>query len=256
VGVAISSWFAWGHREGGELPYASHVRYGQNELAPNWMPKSWVRSFLREVHLDVSEALFARDLTEIEKTLRSSNWIERVAVLKRSYDGEVELSLAVRRPICLMKNRERMTYLDDDLQELSPFYGGRLRELVGEKLPLVDVSAIVMGSPNQRDAWLAEMVTFLKEWMVETVVLDRFHLDRVQMSPYRAESSGECRLELVVVDRKFGGEVRLSWGIHRDYNELEDRYSKEKWDDLKVAIGQSRKFDALDLRYKRPEIQY
>jgi hypothetical protein len=44
--------------------------------------------------------------------------------------------------------------------------------------------------------------------------------------------------------------------VHRDYNELEDRRSEEKWRDLESAISQERPFSALDLRYKKPDIRF
>ena len=216
-----------------------------------------MRSFLREVNLDVSEALFARGLSEVESALVSSVWIERVVELRRTYQGEVTVSLEVRRPVCLMENRGRSTYLDEDLKEMAPFYRKDMRVLgQGEELPRVDVSAIAMGSDAQKAQWLREMVGFLREWKANGAVQERLSLTDIVMDPYRAESSGECRLQLKVKDKVFGGEVDLNWGIHREYNELEDRRSEEKWEALMMAIGQNRAFDALDLRYKRPEIKY
>lgn len=247
----------WAEREDSQGRYTTQVKYGQNELAPEWMPETWVRSFLREVNLDVSEALFARDLTEVESSLASSVWIRRVVELRRTYQGEVTVSLEVRRPVCLMENRGRRTYLDEDLKEMAPFYRKDMRLLgQGEELPQVDVSAIATGSDAQKAQWLQEMVGFLKEWETNRVIGERLSLLSIVMDPYRAESSGECRLLLKVKDAVFGGEVDLNWGIHREYNELEDRRSEEKWEALVMAIGQNRKFDALDLRYKRPEIKY
>jgi hypothetical protein len=57
-------------------------------------------------------------------------------------------------------------------------------------------------------------------------------------------------------DNRFKRDVVLNWGVHRDYNELEDRRSKEKWVDLGAAVAQSRPFSALDLRYKKPELRF
>ena len=247
----------WAEREDSQGRYSTQVKYGQNELAPDWMPETWVRSFLREVNLDVSEALFARGLSEVESALVSSVWIERVVELRRTYQGEVTVSLEVRRPVCLMENRGRSTYLDEDLKEMAPFYRKDMKVLgQGEELPRVDVSAIAMGSDAQKAQWLREMVGFLREWKANGAVQERLSLTDIVMDPYRAESSGECRLQLKVKDKLFRGEVDLNWGIHREYNELEDRRSEDKWEALMMAIGQNRAFDALDLRYKRPEIKY
>jgi hypothetical protein len=156
-----------------------------------------------------------------------------------------------------MENRGRRTYLDGELKEMAPFYSKDMRLLGGgESIPLVDVSAIATGSDAQKAQWLREMVTLLGEWEAHEDIKRRLALDIVVMEPYRAESSGECRLALRAKDLVFDDDVELNWGIHREYNELEDRHSEEKWEALKMAIGQNRKFDALDLRYKRPEIKY
>jgi hypothetical protein len=265
IPLLVWSWLVlevWSEKEDSKGRYTTQIKYGQNELAPEWMPESWVRSFLREVNLDVSEALFARKLSDIESMLAGSNpskpkWIKRVVELNRTYQGEVLVSLRVRKPVCLMVNRGRKTYLDEELKEIAPFYRKDMRMLAnGEILPLVDVSAIAAGSDAQKAQWLREMVGLLGEWKSSLVIKERFTLSAVIMKPYQAESSGECQLLLNVKDLAYGGVVDLNWGIHREYNELEDRRSEDKWSSLMMAIGQNRKFNALDLRYKRPEIKY
>ena len=66
----------------------------------------------------------------------------------------------------------------------------------------------------------------------------------------------ECRLVSTVDDIRFKRSVVLNWGVHREYNELEDRRSDDKWLDLESAVAQGRPFSALDLRYKKPDIRF
>jgi hypothetical protein len=232
----------------------ARFQYGQNELAPEWMPKSWLRSFLKEINLEVTESLFARDLKEVANSLMISPWVKRVGYMRRSYSGDMKMALEIRKPVCLLRRGSQQRYLDDELTELQLMNLVDPEKLNHETLPVVDVQNLENIPTKQKTQYLAELVGFLKQWNQRDLVATRLALNQILLDPYKG--GGECRLKVMVRDLKFGSEVLLDWGVHRDYNELEDRRSEEKWRDLESAISQERPFSALDLRYKKPDIRF
>lgn len=232
-------------------------RYGKSNFVPDWMPKPWVGEFLRAIHLDIDESLFQRTLHEMVGTLSSSPWVRQVNKLERNFKGDLALSLDVRKPICVLKQSSKRHYMDAETELLSPLSYKNMRMLAdGVVLPEVDVSGIVQDEAQDRHRWLLEVSSFINEWNGDPDLSHRLELDLISMTPYRSKQVKECRLRLKVKDRQFDQELEIEWGVHRDYNELEDRTSDEKWSDLLYAIGQGRPIRSLDLRYKRPEMVY
>ena len=76
------------------------------------------RTFLKEIHLESSEALFARRLSELSASLKSAPWLKGVRQIRRTYNGEMGMELEVRKPLCVLRHGERKVYLSEDLQEL------------------------------------------------------------------------------------------------------------------------------------------
>jgi len=232
-------------------------RYGKSNFVPEWMPKSWVGEFLRSIHLDIDESLFSRSLPEMEKTLRSSPWIKEVKTLRRNFKGDLTLALNVRKPICVLKAKAKSHYMDAEGELLFPLNSNELDVLSnGEILPKVYVDEIVKDDAQDRQNWLLEVAQLINEWDKSPLVSQRLMLKEINMSPYRSKDIAEVRLKVTCQDRQFSNDILIEWGVHRDYNELEDRYSEEKWDDLKFAIGTGRAFKTLDLRYKKPDISF
>lgn len=245
---------AWSTLERPEFAKSSRFQYGQKELAPQWMPNAWLGAFLKEINLEASESVFARQLPEVSSTLSSSAWVRKVTYIRRSYDGDMKFSLEIRRPLCLLQRGTKQTYLDEDLRELVLLNSQKPEVLVGEILPIVNVEAILDVPLKKKDKWLGETIDFIKQWNRREALMGRLALSGIQLEPYRG--GAECFIKARVKDLRFNGEVLLDWGVNRDNNELEDRKSEEKWKDLEKALAQDRAFSSLDLRYKKPDLRF
>lgn len=230
-------------------------RYGKSDFVPGWMPKSWVAKFLRATHLDIDESLFQRSLEEMANSVEASEWVKEVKKVERNFKGEFSLVLDVRKPVCVMTNQGVNWYYDTELTQLPVLSTQNIHQLAnGEVLPIVHVGPISKDSSQNRVKWCGEIVNLAVAWNEDPVISQRLRLLEVEVEPYRSQGFNECRLILKVRDNKFSQMITIHWGVNRDYNELEDRTSQDKWTDLIFAIGQERPFQALDLRYKKPEI--
>jgi hypothetical protein len=230
-------------------------RYGKSDFVPAWMPKSWVAKFLRATHLDIDESLFQRSLEEMANSVEASEWVKEVKKVERNFKGEFSLALDVRKPVCVMTNQGANWYYDTDLIQLPVLSTQNIHQLAdGDILPIVHVDPIAKDTSQNRMKWCGEIVNLAVAWNEDPVISDRLRLLEIELEPYRTTNFNECRLILKVRDNKFSQMITINWGINRDYNELEDRTSQDKWTDLIFAIGQERPFQALDLRYKKPEI--
>ncbi|MBF0197745.1 MAG: hypothetical protein HQL32_08540 [Planctomycetes bacterium] len=240
-------------------------RLEAHSVAPEWMPRTWHRNFFKDLLFDRSRPAFARDLHSVVEELGESPWVEEVKSVKRAYNGDVQLALSVRKPACLLKNNRGARYLDRYAKEmplLSRSSYNKLLQLKDDRssplLPEVDVSALVNKSLSDslRRKWLQEVVDFVLSWQQQDTFYDRLELKEIDMKPYESKAGLECLLTLVAVDLNFSKKVKINWGIHREYNELEDRYAKDKWQDLIRAIEQKKYFSSVDLRYKEPGVSF
>jgi|SaaInlStandDraft_1057018.scaffolds.fasta_scaffold11511_2 hypothetical protein len=257
LGLALDLWLG-DHKNVAGQSVTSQVMYGENEMAPPWMPKSWVRPFLKEINLESSQSIFSQDLKQVSKDLNDSVWIESVDIVQRDFKGNMSLNITVRKPICVIRREKRLDrYLDRNLMEMPILSFRSPEKLKDETLPVVLVGSLIPPkvTKQDRDQWLIEMGTFLKEW-TSAGLEERLALHLIDMIPYQSKAARVCRLKLMTVDLKFKGPVIIEWGVHREFNELEGRKSAQKWDDLKATLAQERPFSSLDLRYQSPDITY
>ena len=193
------------------------------------MPKSWVGDFLTAIHLDIDESLFRRSINDMVSMIESSDWVRKVKFVERNFKGDLALSLDIRKPICVLKNKTKQFYMDDEANLLSPLTYKNIDQLAdGHVLPKVYVEKIVGDEPHLRNKWQLEVALFVKEWFANPGLSDRLQLNEIRMEPYRSKQVVESRLNIVAQDLQFKREVEIEWGVHRDYNELEDRTSDEK----------------------------
>ncbi len=245
--------YSWEENVALNAGQASTYRYGRQDLMPKWMPERWMSKFLEEIGFGASEPLFARGLGELRSSLDSTGWIEAVKQIRRVYSGDMTMSVEVRRPVCVVENGAELRYLAADLTELNTF-AAEPEKLKQGSIPVVDVSLVAELRHEYRERCLAELLAFIDEWCGYPKLLEAFVLKRIEMVP--AGNGKECQLRLIVWDKRFGQDVDLWWGVHREYNALEDRRSREKWSDLHSALEQNRRFSVLELRYRPPQSSY
>lgn len=255
LGMALDLWLG-SHRDASGQSVTSRVRYGENEMAPEWMPKEWVRPFLSEISLDPNESIFSSDIKEVSQKLSESVWIQSVDTVERDFKGNMSLDITVRKPICVIRRKNRLDrYLDGNLVEMPILNFRHPEKLKGETLPIVLVGSLIKVEEQDRKVWLREMVRFLKEWSAADLG-DRLSLHLIDMLPYQSEATRVCRLKLMLQDLKFKGPVIIEWGVHQEFSVLEGRKSDQKWADLRATLDQERPFSSLDLRYQAPDVTY
>jgi hypothetical protein len=253
LGLALDLWLG-SHRDDAGQAVTSQVRYGENQEAPEWMPKEWISAYLREIRLDSQKSIFSRDLKDVSQALSDSPWVRSVDTVRRDYKGNMVLKITPRKPICVIRRKNRLDrYLDGDLVEMPVLNFREPEKLREEVLPVVLVGSLINQDEHDREVWLREMIDFLKEWSVAGLQ-DRLSLHIVDMVPYRSETTNVCRLKLMTKDLKFKGPVIVEWGVHQEFSVLEGRASAQKWEDLGATLGQDRPFSSLDLRYQALDI--
>lgn len=247
----------WMRRPDSGNAVVSSASYGEKELAPPWMPPHWIGPFMREIHLESRDSIFSDELGLVASQISDSPWVAGVQRVRRNYAGDVQLSIRIRRPLCVLHRQGKdHRYLDGELVELPLLSPHRPHELVSVRLPEVHVDSIVSEDGAVRRRWLSELIRFIEEWNARPEMVERLQVKRIDLDPYRSGPAKECRLRVLVKDLRFKSDVLIEWGVHREFNELEGRRSDEKWSDLMAAIGQDRPFSSLDLRYKTPDINY
>lgn len=250
LSLTIYAWEAKAMRD--EVMPSAHS-LTRRDLVPKWMPQRWTIKFLEKIGYSTFDAMFSQELNELQADLESADWIREVRKIRRVYSGDMQLSVEVRKPVCVLANGSSYRYLSSDLMELDVF-GTSPQRLEQGDIPVVDVSRVVQLQQEYREKSLEELLSFIREWTSRQKLANAFALREIEM--VSAGRGKECQLKLNLQDNRFNQKVEVWWGVHREYNALEDRRSREKWSDMYAAMEQKRPFSVLELRYRPPQSSY
>jgi len=254
LGMALDLWVWDRPKEAGQT-VTSQVRFGENEMAPAWMPKEWIHPFLKEIRHELREPIFSRDLKEFSQVISASAWVQSVDTVNRDFKGHSTLVITARKPVCVIRRKDGLDhqYLDKNLVEMPVLNIKDPEKLLGETLPIVHVGALLSEVKQDQEKWLVELVKFIGEWN-NSGIQNRLMLQLIDMVPYHSQAARVCFLKLTTQDLKFKHPVVIEWGAHQEFNALEERELPQKWADLHSTIAQDWPFSSLDLRHKVPDI--